>query len=239
MKDIELSIRMKAVADMIIPGSRVADIGCDHAFIPIYLIEKHIATEVIASDVRKGPVESATRNVALKGLSRQIDIRMGDGFQKISPGEADAAIIAGMGGMLMIKILENAKAVVASMNQLVLQPQSDIEKVRRYIHSCGMAITREMMLEDAGKVYTVMDVSVHGQADCAMEDEHFRYGRYLLEERNPVLQKQLLKEKEKNLHILQAIRNENTDSAKERVQELEKELVYIGSALKYFDGSKE
>ena len=169
---IELSKRMQSVADMIQPCDAVGDIGCDHAFVSIYLVEQHRAKRVIASDVRRGPITIAKRNIEAMNLSDQIEIRMGDGLDTIVPGEVNAVVLAGMGGMLMIDILERGEEVVARCDQLVLQPQSDIEKVRRYLAERGYHLADEQMLIDAGKYYNLLDVRVQemAQPDERMTD---------------------------------------------------------------------
>ena len=169
---IELSKRMQSVADMIQPCDAVGDIGCDHAFVSIYLVEQHRAKRVIASDVRRGPIAIAKRNIEAMNLSDQIEIRMGDGLDTIVPGEVNAVVLAGMGGMLMIDILERGEEVVARCDQLVLQPQSDIEKVRRYLAEKGYHLTDEQMLIDAGKYYNLLDVRIREtlQVDGCMTD---------------------------------------------------------------------
>ena len=176
MENIIVSDRMKAVADMVNTGSRVCDIGCDHAFVSIYLIKNNTATSVIASDVRKGPVEIAARNVKAYGLDDRIQVRMADGLLGITPGEADTAIIAGMGGMLMIKILEQGQTVVNSLKQVVLQPQSDVPRVRHYIHDIGGHIVREKMIFEDGKYYNIIDVDL--TCDCPESYEEEIYYTY-------------------------------------------------------------
>lgn len=165
MKTMELSKRMQAVADMVLPGGVVADIGCDHAFVSIYLVENQIVDRVIASDVRKGPVEIAKRNVAGRNLQDRIDIRMGDGLSTLSVGEADTIILAGMGGLLMLDILKRQEAVVCGCRQMVLQPQSDVEKVRAYVDEKHYYLASEKMLVDAGKYYNILDVRIKNDAD--------------------------------------------------------------------------
>lgn len=169
---IELSKRMQSVADMIQPCDAVGDIGCDHAFVSIYLIEQYRTKRVIASDVRRGPIAIAKRNIEAMNLADQIEIRMGDGLDTIVPGEVNAVVLAGMGGMLMIDILERGEEVVTRCDQLVLQPQSDIEKVRRYLAEKGYHLADEQMLIDAGKYYNLLDVRIPRmlQADECMID---------------------------------------------------------------------
>lgn len=165
MKTMELSKRMQAVADMVLPGGVVADVGCDHAFVSIYLIENEMADRVIASDVRKGPVEIARRNVAGRNLQDRIDIRMGDGLSTLSVGEADTIILAGMGGLLMLDILKRQEAVVCGCRQMVLQPQSDVEKVRAYVDEKHYYLASEKMLVDAGKYYNILDIRIKNDAE--------------------------------------------------------------------------
>lgn len=138
----------------------MCDIGCDHAFVSIYLVANGIADHVIASDVRKGPCAIARENIARWGMDDRIDLRLGDGLDTVKPGEIDSIIIAGMGGILITDILSAGKTVVDTAKQLVLQPQSELEHVRRYIHEQGWFITDEKMLVDAGKYYVVMSVDV-------------------------------------------------------------------------------
>jgi tRNA (adenine22-N1)-methyltransferase len=229
MKKIELSKRMKVVADMVEPCQCVADIGCDHAFVSIYLAANHVASHVIASDVRPGPIEIARRNVGEWGLSDVIDIRLNDGLNGIKPGEADTIIIAGMGGMLMIDILSKNKEVASASRTLVLQPQSDIEKVRRYVISCGYIITDEDMIIDMGKYYNILKVEIletnftHIDNSLEYNDIEYRYGRILLQKKNEVLKEYLSYTYNVNKEILEVIGDSQSASAVERRESLEKE----------------
>ncbi len=106
MRFIELSKRMYMVASMVDKGGSVADIGCDHAYVSIYLIEQNIAAKVIAMDVRTGPLDIAKKNINSHGLSDKIEVRLSDGLEKLSIGEVNTVIIAGMGGQLIIDIID-------------------------------------------------------------------------------------------------------------------------------------
>lgn len=236
MKDIELSQRMQTVADMVEKCGTVCDIGCDHAFVSIYLVAHGKADRVIASDVRTGPCAIARDNIARWNMSDRIDLRLGDGLSTIHEGEAESVIIAGMGGMLITDILENGKNVVRTTRQLVLQPQSEIEHVRRYIHSHGWVIQRECMLKDAGKYYVVMDVRTTQNPDqCSHNDDmleiYYKYGRLLIEGHSPVLKEYLLENHASSEAILDRLRRVDTDNSRQRAIELEHELQCIEMAL--------
>lgn len=241
---------MKAVADMVEPCQCVADIGCDHAFVSIYLASQHIAAHVIASDVRPGPIEIAKRNVEEWKLSHAIDIRLNDGLGSLKPGEADTIIIAGMGGLLMIDILSKNKEVADACRYLILQPQSDIEKVRRYVIACGYAIVDEDMLIDMGKYYNLLKVEVpkpHTPADSLISakdiskyinnrpeynDIEYRYGRILLENKNETLKKYLSYTYNVNKKIMAGIENSQSASATTRLAALKEEQKMIENAMK-------
>ena len=132
MGPVLLSERLRAVASMVTPGSRVCDVGCDHGFVSIWLVEQNVSPRVLAMDVRVGPLGAAGRHVAQRGLESLIETRLSDGLHNYEIGEADSLICAGMGGRLMMHILGDEKTKTDSFTELILQPQSEIGKVRRY-----------------------------------------------------------------------------------------------------------
>ena len=240
---IELSKRMQSVADMIQPCDEVGDIGCDHAFVSIYLVEQHRAKRVIASDVRRGPIAIAKRNIEAMNLSDQIAIRMGDGLDTIVPGEVNAVVLAGMGGMLMIDILERGEEVVTRCDQLVLQPQSDIEKVRRYLAEKGYHLADEQMLIDAGKYYNLLDVRVHemvqkDEYDCSKlaDDWCYMYGGSLLRKKDPVLRSWLVKRRDTTAGLINSLSGKNTENAAKRLKTVKAEQKTICAVLKQVYG---
>lgn len=238
MENIIVSDRMKAVADMVNTGSRVCDIGCDHAFVSIYLIKNNTATSVIASDVRKGPVEIAARNVKAYGLDDRIQVRMADGLLGITPGEADTAIIAGMGGMLMIKILEQGQTVVNSLKQVVLQPQSDVPRVRHYIHDIGGHIVREKMIFEDGKYYNIIDVDLTCDCPESYEKEiYYTYGKLLIHGMDHIFQNYMKYLKEQKKNILDALALKNTDKSIERGRQVSEEIREIQEIEMSLNGS--
>lgn len=240
---IELSKRMQSVADMIQPCDAVGDIGCDHAFVSIYLVEQHRAKRVIASDVRRGPIAIAKRNIEAMNLSDQIEIRMGDGLDTIVPGGVNAVVLAGMGGMLMIDILERGEEVVTRCDQLVLQPQSDIEKVRRYLAEKGYHLADEQMLIDAGKYYNLLDVRVHemvqkDEYDCSRltDDWCYMYGGSLLRKKDPVLRSWLVKRRDTTAGLINSLSGKNTENAAKRLKTVKAEQKTICAVLKQVYG---
>lgn len=233
MTDIKLSRRMQAVADMVALSGcnlKVADIGCDHAYVSIYLKKKGIAENVIAMDVRKGPIDIARNNVQVYGLTDYIDVRMSDGFESLIPGEAQAAVIAGMGGLLMVDIIRRGGEHLNRDIELILQPQSDIDKVREYIYEIGYVIADEEMLIDEGKYYTVIR-AVRGTASDRPNEVELLYGPMLLSKRSEVLKRYLLYEREKLEEIKGRLEAYDTEKSLSRKKELEREFEMIQEAL--------
>ena len=134
----------------------VADIGCDHGYISMYLVQNEIADRAIAMDIRKGPLEGADRNIREYGLDDRIVTRLSDGLKGLSKNEADACVIAGMGGKLMMKILKDNEPLELGIKKGVLQPQSEICEFRRFLRDNGYHIADENMILDEGKYYFPM-----------------------------------------------------------------------------------
>ena len=150
--------RLAAAATLADGGDGFTDIGTDHAYVPVSLILSGKAKRCIAMDVRPGPLERAKRTVRRYGLEELIRLRLSDGFDALAPGEADQAVLAGMGGILTRDILERgyASGILTGLQGLILQPQSDAQLVRHWLMDHGWSIENEDMTVDAGKYYTAM-----------------------------------------------------------------------------------
>lgn len=258
---MNLSKRMETVVSLVPPeSSRIADIGCDHAYVSIALVSRNLAKKVIAMDVRKGPLEIATKNVNEAGLHNVIDLRLSDGLEKLESGEVDTVIIAGMGGLLIKGILERGHSILFSKETnnasptLILQPQSEIDKVREYLLSVGYSIFKEEMLEEDGKYYTVLCAKTEkcDSQDCMSfdaieqyDEADFFYGRYNLLHKNDTLFRYLQSEKENlnkiykglALRVEKSQKNEQVISEKTlaRKNELQKELLRNEKGLDWFE----
>ncbi len=195
------------VAAMVDKCETLADIGTDHGYIPIYLIKNNITKRAIAADISKGSCDKARRNVMLYNMDNRIDVRCGNGLEVIGENESvDCIIIAGTGGLLAIDILKTNKNAVQRASQLILQPQRDIDKVRRYIHSEGFKIENEDMIKEKGKYYTVIK-AVKGK-ESYNELENF-FGRILIEKKSPALKEFAAEEYKKTENVLRTMEYNN------------------------------
>lgn len=151
-----LSDRMRAVAGLVQPCRSIADIGCDHGYVAMELVRSKICRHVIAMDINSGPLERARHNIAEYGMQEYIETRLSDGVSTLAAGEAEGIICAGMGGKLVIAILEQGKRLVGEMTQVILQPQSELSEVRGYLRDKGYLIDREDIIYEDGKYYPMM-----------------------------------------------------------------------------------
>ena len=231
---IELSKRLQAVADLVSPGMRLADIGTDHAYIPIYLMENEKIPQAIAMDINKGPLERAEEHIKAHGLEHQIQTRLSDGMAKLQAGEADCAVIAGMGGALMIKILEEGRKTAFQLQELVLQPQSELEKFRIYLLENGYRVLAEDMVYEDGKYYPMMKVKPGEMTGESWKPEELEYGKYLLDTAHPVL-KQFLEREIQICHgVLESLAKQDTERAKERRREMEEQIQHVHHILETY-----
>ncbi len=232
-----ISKRLRTVAHAVTPGRRVADIGTDHGYVPIYLVERGLCPKAIAMDVNPGPLERASAHIQEKGLEDRISTRLSDGLEKLDHDEADTFILSGMGGELICRILRDRKDLLADGPELVLQPQSEWFKVRHILHEMDYRIEREWFLKDEGKYYVVLK-AVPGRQSFSSEADYY-YGSFVQEECSPVLEEYLLREEEKNKEILLRIRNnvrEGRSLRMERIKELEESVCRIRQRLEKLKG---
>ena len=147
-KKIELSKRLKLVASFVEPGAVVADVGTDHGYVPIWLVQEEVAAGGFAMDVNQGPLERAKAHIAACGLTDRIQVRLGDGLSALSDEEADTVIIAGMGGPLIVRILTEGLETARRMKRLILSPQSELPSVREFLERQGFVTEDEARRRD-------------------------------------------------------------------------------------------
>jgi len=180
MRPVVLSKRLRAVADMVTRGNRVCDVGCDHGYVPIYLVRQGISPGVLAMDVREGPLGAAREHVAGEKLEDRIETRLSDGLHNYNIGEAQTLVCAGMGGRLMRRILEADRDKAASFRELILQPQSELEQFRRFLRESGYLVRDEQILEEDGKYYQVIRAVPAGSGETCAGEEAGSRGRWVL-----------------------------------------------------------
>lgn len=232
---MELSKRMQAVADLVTVGNKVADIGTDHAYIPIYLIEENKAPAVIAMDINEGPLKIAENHIKENHFQDKIEVRLSNGFEKLKAYEVDTAVIAGMGGALVIRILDAYKDVTNSLTEIVLQPQSELAKVRYYLLTEGFTILDEDMVVEDGKYYPMMKVCPKKKEAVEMWNEaELEFGKLLLEKKHPVLCQFLERELRIRKQILEKLCKQEGENIDLRKKEVQSEIEVIQKGMEYY-----
>lgn len=247
---MELSTRLQAVADFVTAGYKLADIGTDHAYIPIALMEQNHIPGAIAMDINEGPLQRAGEHIAENRMEKKIEIRLSNGFSALKKGEAESAVIAGMGGGLMIRILTEGERIAKSLKECILQPQSEIERVRKFLLEEGYDILDENMVKDDGKYYTILKVCPlkkisdkeaefgeeikSGKRTEMWSEPELKYGRFLLQNRNPVLREYLQREILIREQILAGLDGKENRRIEQRRTELKKELEEAQKGMDYY-----
>ena len=152
---LELTPRLRAAAELVPEGARLADVGTDHGYLPAWLLLRGRIDSAIAADLRPGPLDRARQTAARYGLTEQMDFRLCDGLSAVSPGEADAVVIAGMGGETIAAILSAAPWVREAGCPLILQPMSAQPFLRRWLQANGYAVEREVLAREGETLYTI------------------------------------------------------------------------------------
>ena len=226
---MNLSKRLQTIAGFVPRCRSAADIGTDHGHLPVWLAEHDRAEHIIAMDVGEGPLSRARETISRCGMEDRIEVRLSDGFAELKPGEAEVVVIAGMGGLLIQKILLEGQHMWDSVSHYILSPQSEIGDTRRFLADHGFKILREDMLEDMGKYYLVWDV-VRGSMD-PQENYEYEYGKLLIEAAHPVLRVWLEQQISQTWMLEEKLREAGTDKSRERIRELEEERAMMSRAL--------
>lgn len=217
-----LSPRLLTLANNVPNGAKVADIGTDHAYLPIYLMEQEIAAQAVGSELNPGPYQAALKAVAMAGLKELIDVRNGNGLETIEPGEVDTVVIAGMGAGTIIEILTNRPKVVAQLRRLVLQPMIGSAQLRKWLGEAGWQIIKEDLVEDDHRIYEVI-VAEPGQEQVT-DDIEFELGPRLLEQGHPLMQRHLQRLIDGEEKILQQLSRSNQPEAQNKAREITAKL---------------
>lgn len=251
MSGIKLSRRLKALAEWVPEGARFADIGTDHALLPVYLTHSGKVNYAIAGDVNEGPVDAAKRQVLDWGLEEKVSVRHGDGLSVLAPGEVDTVCIAGMGGSLMVRLLTDAGDILASVTTLILSPHVAEDGLRRWLKINSYVLDREELLEEDGVIYTLLRASrgVNAEEAVSMNAALYDVRRFvpclsdislsLVEEMGPMLLRQpnelfMLKweqEITKREKIVERMRQSSSEDAALKAEEWKREIARIGEVL--------
>lgn len=236
---IKISKRLRTVASLISEGNILADVGTDHGYVPIYLMQQGKIPGAIAMDINRGPLERAKEHIALFGMGNYIETRLSDGLAALKAGEAESILVAGMGGGLVMHILEAGSEIARTAKELILQPQSELERVRRFLEENGYVTDEEDMVFEDGKYYPMMRVH-YAPEKIAQKEKELRqlgyiYGEELLLQRHLVLLQFLKKEQITYQNIYENLKKQPySEHIAVRQREIENAILQNEKALSYY-----
>lgn len=228
---MKISKRLEQIAKLI-RGKRVADIGTDHAYLPIYLCQQGLAEEVLACDVGKGPLEKAKENIKAHGFEDRIHTYLSNGFHKITEQTVDTAVVTGMGGLLMIDILKAEESFVKGLKEWILSPHEDVKEVRKFVYEMGFCIDAEKMLKEKGHFYTIFRCVPNIQKEMYEQEIFYEYGEILLKRQEPILKEFLEQEESKQRRLLERL--EQSQQKEAVLKPIEKKIQQIEEGLRWF-----
>ncbi|MGB8002384.1 MAG: tRNA (adenine(22)-N(1))-methyltransferase TrmK [Anaerobacillus sp.] len=231
MNDKLLSERLKMVASFVPEGSRVADIGSDHAYLPCYLMNHNRISGAVAGEVNEGPYQSAINQVKRSGFTNEITVRKGNGLEVISSGEVDVITIAGMGGQLIRDILIEGRDKLENVKRLVLQPNVAAHLLRERLAELDWELVDERILEEDNKIYEVLVFDI-GNGERPYEGldnrellKNILVGPMLIKEQNEAFKKKWQNELQKRERILLSLEQAESISSKEEQVKNERDLI--------------
>jgi tRNA (adenine22-N1)-methyltransferase len=216
-----LSKRLFEISKYVENGSMVADIGCDHALLSIFLVEEQIAAHCIASDINQGPINNAKSNIAQKNLNHLITTRLGPGLETIKKGEANVCIISGMGGTLIKDILNQSNELFLSFDVVITQANNANYQLRKFMSESGFIIEDESLVEENEIIYEVIKFS---KGNLLYSDIELKYGPILLKRKGDLFKKyiaQILANKKRIFNQIPETNAERRNDFLSEISELE------------------
>ncbi|MDY2636463.1 MAG: class I SAM-dependent methyltransferase [Phascolarctobacterium sp.] len=228
---MHLDKRLQAVASLVPQGSRLADIGTDHAYLPVWLVRNGAIASAVAGDIASGPCQAARATVAMYATADKIAVRQGSGLAVLAPGEADCIAICGMGGSTIISILAADMAVATSAQRLVLQPMAGAATLRRWLVEQGWSLVSEALVDDAPHFYEIICAERSSDAASYSEAEYL-VGPALIRDGHPLLAKQIARQQASLEELLSNMARSERAKASAKYQEAQR-LVQELAELKH------
>jgi tRNA (adenine22-N1)-methyltransferase len=249
-----ISKRLGTIARYVPSGSRLADIGSDHALLPVFLLQNQVCTFAIAGDVSEGPLRAAKQQIARAGFHKSIMARKGNGLAVLEEDEIDVVTIAGMGGTLIRTILETGKQQLERVSMLILQPNVGEETVRRWLHENDWFLTDESILEEDGRIYEVLVAKridgaradserLYSTNDRCLTSNHadwmFRIGPWLLHRNEPLLIPKWSEELLKRQRVVEHLKRSNSAEAQLKSAEIARHINELEGILRCLQMEKQ
>ena len=231
---MEISKRLKFIANHIDKVISIADVGTDHGYIPLYTLRKGLCERAIASDINKEPLDKARLNALLEGMGDELEFRLGSGLEPIKEGEVQAVIIAGMGANLIKDILEKDIEKVDNLDYLILQPAQNPKFLREYLYTSGYEIMEEDLCKDSGKYYELFKVKRKALESTILDDIYYEVSPKLLMSKHPLMKEYLQSKVDIYNKILDDLSKDvDSEAAVNKKREIEEKVSIISNMINF------
>lgn len=216
---MKLTDRLLKIASLVTKEKRLADIGTDHGYIPVYLLTKGHIDFAILADVNKGPLENARNEVRHNKLLDKVDLRLGSGIEVLKVNEVDEVIIAGMGGILISELLEAKTRVAHNLEKLILQPMQAQDELRKYLLNNGYEILDEVLVKEDFRIYEIIVAKYTGKNTTVVDEIYYEIGQKLIENKDPLLHELIDRKVYKYKSILEKIEGKSGEGINKKIEE--------------------
>lgn len=229
---MKLTDRLLKIASLVTDGKKIADIGTDHGYIPVYLLKKGRVPFAVLADINKGPLDNARKEVIQNNFLDKVDLRLGSGIEILEIGEVEEIIIAGMGGILISELLEAKKEVAHSVEKLILQPMQAQEELRRYLLNNGYEILEEILVREDFRIYEIMVAKYTGKNTIIEDEIYYEVGIKLLENKDSLFNDFIEKKIRTYSSIVSKLEGKNGESIEKKREESEVAIKKLENLIK-------
>ncbi|KPI54556.1 SAM-dependent methyltransferase [Clostridioides difficile] len=229
---MKLTDRLLKIASLVTDGKKIADIGTDHGYIPVYLLKKGRVPFAVLADVNKGPLDNARKEVIQNNFLDKVDLRLGSGIEILEIGEVEEIIIAGMGGILISELLEAKKEVAHSVEKLILQPMQAQEELRRYLLNNGYEILEEVLVREDFRIYEIIVAKYTGKNTIIEDEIYYEVGIKLLEDKDSLFNDFIEKKIRTYSSIVSNLEGKNGESIDKKREESEVAIKKLENLIK-------
>lgn len=216
---MKLTDRLLKIASLVDEGKKIADIGTDHGYIPVFLLNNKKIDFAILADVNKGPLENARKEVRHNKLDDKVDLRLGSGIEVLNDNEVDEIIIAGMGGILIGELLEAKKSVAQNAEKLILQPMQAQAELRKYLYNNGFEVIDEVLVKEDFRIYEII-VAKYTERKTEVTDEiYYEVSKKLIEKKDELLAEFLNKKISAYENIIKKLEGKNGEAIENKRNE--------------------
>ena len=229
---MKLTDRLLKIASLVSDGKKIADIGTDHGYIPVYLLKEGKVPFAVLADVNKGPLDNAHKEVIQNNLLDKVDLRLGSGIEILEIGEVEEVIIAGMGGILISELLEAKKEVAHNVEKLILQPMQAQEELRYYLLNNGYEILVEVLVREDFRIYEIIVAKYTGKNTIIEDEIYYEVGIKLLENKDSLFNDFIEKKIKTYSSIVNKLEGKNGEAIDKKRKESEVAIKKLENLIK-------